>query len=295
MNPERMAQQSIDRSRQSRMEVSPLMKRAYEKAQTEVLSNPDYTIQESEFTGGDYPVYDQHTVTADIALGERLQKSFDARQTPQERNTKHIADTLEAIVLMQSEMSNWLGNATTLKTSRYDDYVNKVDMISEWQNPQSGSQVLALAVDVTFGAKSIEKKIAQIKEEIDRGRLGSIRYFKDSRGDFMGTRNNVPRTVIGVSQSVVEELAGLWVNGEKKALGAHPIQRLLVSQMSAQLRAMEGYAAARDNHVAAQAYQQARGVITRVKDNQASIQLGGLSEDPVYQEILSQTRSQFKL
>ena len=269
------------------------MTRAHEKANTEILSNPDYSIQESEFAGPEHRIYDEHTVKADIELGDRLHKNFDARQTPQERNTKKIADTLEAIILMQSEMSNWLGNATTLKTSRYDDYVNKVDMISEWSNPETGSQVLALAVDVTFGATAIEKKMAAIKEEIDRGKLGSIRYFKDSRGDFMGTRNNVPRTIIGVSQPMVEELAGMWINNEKKSLGNHPVQKLIVSQMAVQLRAMEGYATARDNHVAAQAYQQSLAVIRRVQMNQASFQLGELAEDPVYQEILSQTKRQF--
>ncbi len=295
MNPERMAQANIDRSRQNRSELSPLMNTAYEKAAKEVLSNPDYSIQESEFTGGEFPVYDKHSVDADIATGKRLHDNFEARQTSQEGNSKKIADTLEAIVLMETEMSDWFGNATTFKTSRFDDYVNKVDMLAEWNTPQTGSQVLALGLDVTFGTMKIEQKIASIKEEIDRDKLGMVRYFKDSRGDFMGTRKNIPRTIIGVSQPVVEDLAGLWIHKENKLLGAHPIQRLLLSQIGLQLSMMRDYAAKRGSHTAESALQQSLSVIKRVRENKVSLQLGTLAEDPVWREIETQTRKQFKI
>jgi hypothetical protein len=294
MNPERFAMNSIDSKREHRLELSPLMERAYQKANEEVLSNPDYVIQESEFSEGEHPVYDPKAVATDIALADRLQKEFAAKNDTHERTSKKIADTLEAVVLMQSEMSNWFGNATTQKTSRYDDYVNKVDMIAEWAVPNSGSQVLALAVDVTFGKSNIEKKMAGVKEEIERGKLGSIRYFKDSQGDFMGTRRNVPRTIIGVSQPVVEELAHLWLEKENKALAQHPIQRLFIDQMATQLRMMQEYAAKRGRPMVAQAYQNTLSTLQSLQLEKTAFPIGNLSHDPVFQEIMDQTRSQFK-
>ena len=295
MNPERSAMRNIDSNRERRIELSPLMHHAYEKATNEVLSNPDYAIQESEFTGGEHSVYDAHTVAADIELGNRRKKEYVEKQTPFEANSQRIADVFEAITLMESEQSNWLGNVTTIHTSRYDDYVNKVDLLAEWQTPESGSQLLALGVDVTFGTSKIGNKIAAIKEEIDRGKLGSIRYYKDSRGDFMGTRNNVPRTVIGISQPIVEQLAGLWMNGDKKSLGEHPIQRAITGQIAVQLNAVREYALARGNHAAAQAYEQPLAIIRKVRNEGSVTPIGTLIDDSVWQEILAQTKRQFRL
>ncbi len=295
MSAEWNAINKIDNRREKREELSPLMTQAYEKAKSEVLFNPEYVIQESEFAEGTRPVYSPQEVAADIAYADRMEKRFELEKTEKGRNTDKIAHTLEAIVLMQSEMGNWMGNATTMKTSRYDDYKNNVDMIAEWTNPEAGSQVLALAVDVTFGASTIAKKMYAIKEEIDRGELGSIRYFKDARGDFKGTRFNIPRTVIGISQPVVEQLAELWVHKENRKLGDHPIQRVFTGQMQSQLIAMRDYALARENHTAAQAYQQSLAIIKRVRERGSTTPVGELSEDPVWKEILLQTKQQFKV
>jgi hypothetical protein len=295
MNPEWSAINSVDRRRERREELSPIMNKAYEKAQSEVLTNPEYVIQESEFCQGDRPVYSPQEVASDLAYADRVEKDFESSKSEHGRNSKKIGETFEAMMLMQSEMANWLGNATTMKTARYDDYKNKIDMISEWHSPESGSQILSLAVDVTFGASTIAKKMYSIKEEIDRGELGLIRYFKDSRGDFMGTRRNVPRTVVGISQPVVEELAGLWVNNENRKLGDHPVQRVITGQIYSQLLAMRNYAMARENHVATQSYEQALAIIKRVRERGSTTPTTALSEDPVWREISAQTKMQFQV
>lgn len=266
------------------------MTNAHEKAEREVLNNPDYVIQESDFES----VYGSEIVTADKALGDRLKHDFEARNTPDQKRMKQIADTFEAIVLMQAELSEWFGNATTLKTSKYDDYKNKIDMIAEWFTPRDGSRLLALAVDVTFGAKTIEEKLHKIKTEIDGGKnLGSIKYFKDARGDFMGTRNNVPRTIIGVSEPEVEELAVLWTQDKKKELGAHPIQRLFTEQIQSQLKAMHEYALKRGNDQAALAYEQALNTIRPIHASKFKFRSEAFSTDPVAREIEFHTKTQF--
>jgi len=281
--------QNMDFKRERRTELSPMMERASTKAER-VLNDPEHSIQETEFES----IYGKDAVAADLEKVARLERQFSTGVSIEDRNSKKIADILEAIVLTQSEMSNWLGNATTLRSSRFDDYVNKVDMLAEWNSPKEGSRVLALAVDVTFGMSGVQKKLREIKQEIDKGRLGSVRYFKDERGDFMGTRNNVPRTVIGVSQPIVTQLANLWLEGEKRQLGEHPIQRLFVDQIATQLRAMASYATQNGKHDAAAAYYQALSAITPVEDSKKGIQLNQLAFDPVAQEIGSQLKVQFK-
>jgi hypothetical protein len=289
MNPERAAMNSIDRSRERRIELSPIMNRAYERAQAEVLQNPDYVIQEKDFEG----VY-HAAVQSDIAYADRFEKKFSEDRTEHYYTSKKISDTFEAIVLMQSEMNEWLGsNATTLRTARYDDIVNKVDMLAEWKSPTEASQFLALAVDISFGMKQIEKKLITIRHEIEKGELGTIRYFRDEAGNIMGTRRNVARTVVGISPMVIEELAGLWMGNKNKELGAHPMQRVMVDEMGFQLSMMMQYANKLGKFDVAQAYQQALNAMQTVRSEKKVIDIGDLAKDPVRMEIVEQTRSIF--
>ena len=289
ISPEMAAMNSIDKNREHRVELSPTMENAYARAK-KILVDSDYGIQEKEFEG----VYDAGTIERDIALTNRLETKFNEERSSYEKNSKKIADVFESILLMQTEMNEWLGqNASTLKASRYDDYVNKVDMVAEWSSPEEGSRVLALAVDVTFGVKSIEKKMMEIRSEIEKGQLGSIRYFRDQQGDLMGTRKNVARTVIGISQPVIEQLAALWLENKNKALGEHPIQRLIIDQIQMQLSAMERYAIKLGRPHVAQSYRQALIGITKIKHEKAAISAASFADDPVAQEITLQTRKQF--
>ncbi|PIR83014.1 hypothetical protein COU19_02505 [Candidatus Kaiserbacteria bacterium CG10_big_fil_rev_8_21_14_0_10_56_12] len=281
---------NIDNERRhSSTELSPLMKRAYTEAQA-LLENPDYTIQESEFAS----LYGDTAVQQDIALTNRLKEQFKARNSPEEERQKKVADIFEAIVLVQSESNEWLGGAQTLKTSPYEDFINKVDMIAEWSTPTDGSRVLALAVDVTFGTMSIRRKLADIKSEIDGDKLGSIKYFRDERKDFMGTRNNVPRAVVGVSESVVEELADLWVQKKNKELSTHPVQHLFIREIETQLSAMHDYAVARGQHGVVQAYTQALASIRPIHNSKLKYKSPALLQDRVASEIASAIETEFR-
>lgn len=291
MGPENRLIAAIDRKneklRVQRVELPPVITRAHKKAFEEVLSNKDYCIQETEFE----TVYGKETVERDIAESDRLEQEVFARQTEIERNSKIIAETFEAIILMQAEMSNWLGeDVQTLKTARFDDYHNKVDMLAEWSNAD-GTRVLALAVDVTFGLKTAARKLAAIREEIDSGKLGSVRYFKDSRGDFMGTRNNAPRTIIGVSQERVAELAQLWLNKKQKELSAHPVQALFLDEIERQLSLMRDYAARAGKADIVLAYEQVLATVRPLKAEKECFANSAFMEDPVAVNILEEARA----
>jgi hypothetical protein len=167
-------------------------------------------------------------------------------------------------------------------------------MIAEWYAPREGSRILGLAMDVTSGIGSVSRKIREIKGEVETGKLGTIRYFKDERGDFMGTRNNVPRTVVGISQPVVQELANLWLDGEKRLLGEHPIQRVIIDQIELQLRAGEEYAKKLGKMDAAHSYHTALAAIEPVVEAKKHISAGELGRDIVAEEIALQVAHQFK-
>lgn len=289
MNPESTALRNIERNRQRRIELSPTMESAYERATRDILSNPDYAIQEEEF----HEVYGEEVVAKDQAEAARLEQLFEKSDTPEEKNAKKIADVLEAIVLMQSEMNEWLGSATTLRTTKYDDYVNKVDMLAEWSHPDDGSRVLALAVDVTFGNIGVEKKMRGIKDEIDSGMLGKVRYFKDTDSNFVGTRNNVPRAVIGVAQPQVEELARLWMANDNKALAKHSVQRLFIGQIVSQLTAMRDYAQRTGKIQVVSAYNQALAITRPLLESKSVIERGDYSEDQVARAIREKTKEHF--
>lgn len=279
----------IDKKR-SRVELSPVMKEAEAKAH-EVLENPEYVIQESDFES----IYGSGTIAEDLETANSLELKFKSQSTPEMQRTKAVADIFEAIVLMQSELNEWFGeNVRTLKTSRYDDYKNKVDMVAEWYTPADGSRLLALAVDVTFGTGSIQRKLCAIKEEIDNDKLGTIKYFKDDRGDFIGTRNNVPRTVIGVSESMVEELATLWMQRKNKDLGEHPVQRLFMDEIESQLVAMHEYAVRQGKSGVISAYEQALGTIRTIRVDKEKFFSEKTSEDFVAKEILRHTEELFR-
>src|SRR3989344_86918 len=274
----------LDRKRANRQEFSPVMEQAQRKAHI-TLRNPDYIIQESDFMS----VYSEEEVRADVSLALRLRSKFDMNQSAYEKNSKQIADIFEALVLEQTELSNWFGdNAHTFKSSDYDDFTNKVDMIAEWSMPE-GSRVVGLAVDATFGSDSISKKMEQIKKEIDEGALGSIKYMKYADGRLkQEPLRNVPRIVLGVSQEVVEELARLWVNGEKTRLGEHSVQKAFLLQLECQLQFMEAYARGVGNETAANAYRDALETVLAVEKTKRNINLGDdLSKDKVMIEIIN--------
>lgn len=276
---------NIDRRREHREEFSPIMERAHEKAH-ELFRDPDYAIQSADFID----LYGTVQVQADVHKAQEKMRQFRLTDTPIERNSKKIADVLEAIVLEESEMSEWLGNATTLHTTPYDDIVNHVDMLAEWYTPQDGSRLMALAVDVTFGTQTADQKLLNIKKEIDSGALGRVKYFKDARGSFKGTRYNVPRSIIGVSQKTVEDLAQLWVNGEKKQLGGHPVQKVFVGQMHSQLLLMRDYAHRNGQASVAQAYDEALSAVSPVHSSKLDIDATHIQKDPVVAALADKTR-----
>lgn len=110
----------------------------------------------------------------------------------------------------------------------------------------------------------------------------------------MGIRNNVPRIVVGVSESVIEELADLWVREEHTALDEHPIQILFLDEMLAQLTFMHDYALNRGNTTAVLAYKQVLETVRPIHEKKLDLRKRTLSRDGVAAEIVIDAQKVFR-
>jgi len=192
--------------------------------------------------------YSDEVIRADTAEVQRLEKKFQQPTSEEEvalSRAKEYGDILEAIAFEHGELSDWFGsNARVIKTSRYDDYINKIDLVVETEAPDHEFSDLALGMDVTFGSFDLHKKFDAIRANIDQGKLGRVKYFLSERPGkiFAGPLDNVPYVVVGVEIERVKELGILWMNKKNRQLGEHPVQRILLQEAALQLKTFADYA-----------------------------------------------------
>lgn len=224
-DPMKSAMRGVDREHRSSEYLHPLIIEAEKKAK-ELISRD--AIDPRNFINP----YDAMTVEHDIELSERLQAKYETGEPH-----KKYANVMEGILYEHIEMSNWFGeSASTIKTSLYDDYVNHVDLIVEFEEESKALSHLGLAVDVTFGTTAMQKKFDTIRKEILSGKLTEVKYFESERSPHKGLYQKLPRVVIGVDRDRVIELAGMWVNPKRKEeFAAHPIQKVILQEIASQL------------------------------------------------------------
>jgi len=260
---------NIDRQRKP--DDSFVIKNAHEKAQRVLSEN---LIDPANFTD----LYGEENVAKDLAEVSRLEDLFKNNET------QMTAEVMEAIFFEQSELSDWLGpHAETIKTSKYDDYINGVDLVAEFDNGETHSNHLALAVDITFGSATLGNKFERIKKEILADKLAQVKYF-ESHG-FKGTLLQIPRVVIGVENDRVKELAALWNQGKKKDLSEHPVRDLILKQISSQLEEFLALAIANNSNGAIKSYRKALQTVGAIMIEQGVQNIGELVSDKVWLSI----------
>ena len=231
-------------------------------------------------------LYGEENVTRDLAFAEKREKGFvrDAN--------KVYAEVLEAVLYDQIELADWFGpKARTTKTSAFDDIVNGSDLILELEELNQTISHLSLSVDVTFGTTTEDKKFSAIKEKIDAGTLGGIKYFHSEKGGFRGELSKVPQVVIGIEKDVVIQLAGLWMgehgrNKEGNAkLAVHPAQRIILTEILLQLRAFKNYTVETKKDSLTPIYQKNITVLEDIMRNKPLINIESLKNDKVFAAI----------
>jgi hypothetical protein len=190
----------------------------------------------------DFSRYDKAIIAEDLEYVRRHKALFEAEDSADSRESKMLADVLEAIVYEQVELSEWLGeNVCTVRASEFDDIKNGCDAIAEFTDAQAVSH-LALAIDVTYSQKVLDRKLDRVLQEISLGTLTEIKYFKSPDGTFEGSLTKVPRVLIAVDKEHVLQLAQLWLKKKNKELSMHPIQILILNEIARQLEVFIAYA-----------------------------------------------------
>lgn len=181
-------------------------------------------------------LYGNDQVEADLNQISKLEEKFGEAD-----QAKQLASILEAIIFEHGEQSYWFGeNASTIKTSRFDDIINGVDAIVEFDEKTHPAH-LALAIDATF-SEIVTDKFKNLKTKIDQGKLAVVKYFQSERISFRGEMSNIPFIVVTANVKTVKELSNLWINKDNEALAKHWIQFQLLEEMEKQCVVLSQYA-----------------------------------------------------
>lgn len=191
-------------------------------------------------------IYSQNEIERDLGYVRKREAQF----SQQEQVTEKKSQILEAIITSRAELDNWFGeDSFVVKTSRFDDIANGVDVVLELVN-ENGVRQLALAVDVTVSKESgvVGQKLLSIKRELENGQLAGVKYFKsEADKEFMGPLPSLLKLVVGVDPGTLNRLMELSLNKDYKALRNEPVQRQLLEEMELQLRAFLNLSNISDN------------------------------------------------
>ncbi|MBI3075238.1 MAG: hypothetical protein HYY92_03460 [Parcubacteria group bacterium] len=242
-------------------------------------------------------LYGDENVNKDTARVRKLEEGFREGVSTESEQGRKLAKALEVIIAQQIELSNWMGSdVITITPSLFDDFINGVDLITEFQDKGEGrASHMALAIDVTSGG-DLTKKIERIKGEIRNGDLARVKYFESEFLNIRGELKNIPRVVVGIDTHTMESLGELWLANDTKALAGHEVQRALLEEIRAELKAFAAYArhaerlAGPERHErskkAAEVYERTLQVIEEILEEKKSIALETMANDSVFRSIM---------
>lgn len=228
-------------------------------------------------------LYGEEILKRDAAEVARREAAFDL--TP----SKIYADILEAVVCEHGELSEWFGaKSQVIKTARFDDIKNKIDMVIETETEDKQFSHLALGLDVTFGSRDLHENFTGrggIKEQLMNGTLAEIKYFHSDRQHVTGRKRRVPRVVVGVEIERVKELGLLWMNRRNKELAEHPVQVTILEEAALQLEVFSAYARSIGQNDVALILEVELQKIKELLAQKKAVGLKGLKNDKVFAEI----------
>jgi hypothetical protein len=253
-NPERFLQQQAEKKENNQnFNNKHYLDELLEMAQK---ANEIDRIEHDDFID----LYGQEAVKTDTDWVEQQKDLHQQKNSPSEIWHKKVADILEAILHHQIEANNYFGgNVWTIKTCDYDDFRNHIDSILEIRHPdQKSANYSGIALDVTSASQPsrLMNKVNRILSKIKQGKLAKIKYFQSDFLNIRGEKSNVPLFVIGCDLKHTEELAKLWYNDQQKTLAQHPIQVLLLKQITQQAQLYRDYAQQNNQPAIAEIYKQ---------------------------------------
>lgn len=252
----------------------------------------NYRIKEDEFAD----LYGKENVEKDKRYVEEKIGEFSRKDKEDwEKENDQYADILEVIISDQVEKNEWFGsNNMSQLTSRYDDIRNGIDAVITIQEDNNSYSYTGLAADVSYSS-DISKKVERIKREIDKGSLGSVKYFYSEESNIKGQLLQVPKVIVGCDKNTLKEIMPVWNNSENKKLCEHPIQHQLLSEVVEQLEVFKDYAEKRGNKKIASIYEKNLELFKKIQQERKE-KCGENTDnrDSFYEELISEIRNKFK-
>ncbi|MDP2593838.1 MAG: hypothetical protein Q8P36_00655 [bacterium] len=226
-------------------------------------------------------------------------ETFFAKKEQEQRREGHVhaeavnqaSKVFEAMAFEGIRAHGWLGpDVVPFRTTRFDDYKNGIDLVTEIQRGEDPAEHLALAIDVTFGQKAQERKFERIREEILKEDLGKIKYFRSERNGFRGELSMIPKVIVGIEPRNVMRMSRLWANDEKK-LAILPAQMAMLEEVRDQLEAFSTFAKQNNKIPVIRVYAQAKRIVARIiGEKKKLMNYQTLDDDRVYRAILESAR-----
>jgi hypothetical protein len=187
-----------------------------------------------EFKG--LPDYDEEEIRKDNQLVRQL------REKPQEADKTQRGEIFEAIFETYTDMNGWFSDMVVSKTFEYDDRVNHTDFVLNSQLDNSEEVFIAVDCTVTENQELIDKKVNRIGDEITKGKLSEVKYFKSSDEDDDKRRlKNIPRVILVLDQKNLKNLCEVTLglinqeSGANKKFAEYETQINFLLQMKIQL------------------------------------------------------------
>ena len=236
-------------------------------------------IKEKDFIGKEN--YSKEDVNRDLQYVKETEASFKKETDEDSKKIKELAQIFEAIICDQGELANWFGeSAVTVKSARYDDLKNGIDLIIEFECDNPEDSRLALAVDITFDSfDKLHEKLDRIKRGVEEGKLSYVKYFNSEITKTKGDIRGIPKTVIGADPKTLYKLMDLWVNEEEKKLEKHPIQFMILDQIMAQLTKFKELAESGKKSFIAEKYGKVIEVVSRIIEEKQDLREEVLGDD----------------
>jgi hypothetical protein len=167
-----------------------------------------------------------------------------------------IGHIFESAFLDIGRQGQWFGEKSELvRSSKYDDIKNGVDMIATVMTPDNNARHLAIASDLTFSFQSSGEKFSRIKNNVWSGKLAEIKYFHSELLHMTGKLSNIPRTVIGLEPENLNRFLISWAR-EPELVGLL-YGSIIMQQIAVQCDAFSRLAHKNNKGSASQAYRKA--------------------------------------
>ena len=269
MNPEKINNQLLEN-----ITIDKIHEKAKKVLEEDIINPADFA-----------DLYGENNIKKDEEYVKKMEKKFTDTDSPEQIKSNKLATIFEAILHDQAELNEWLGsNVHTINTSRYDDIKNGVDTVAEFTEKKQSVSYLGLAIDATFSA-DINDKIQRIKNEINKGALTKIKYFKSDKMNFRDELSKIPRVIIGADTNTIQELGKLWLKRKNKELEKHPIQFQILDQILMQLETFENYAEQNNRPEIAEIYKKTHEIVLKIYEKkESSVNNSGI-RDSMFEKI----------